>query len=102
MSEREKREDRVARLRAAGVEIPDGNSVYIGEEVVVEAGAVIWPNNHVYGRSHIAAGAVLEPNNVIFDSEIGAGSTVLSSVLRGAKVGSNVSVGRTPICGKRA
>ncbi len=93
MSEREKREDRVARLRAAGVEIPDGNSVYIGEEVVVEAGAVIWPNNHVYGRSHIAAGAVLEPNNVIFDSEIGAGSTVLSSVLRGAKVGSNVSVG---------
>ena len=59
MSEREKREDRVARLRAAGVEIPDGNSVYIGEEVVVEAGAVIWPNNHVYGRSHIAAGAVL-------------------------------------------
>ncbi len=57
MSEREKREDRVARLRAAGVEIPDGNSVYIGEEVVVEAGAVIWPNNHVYGRSHIAAGS---------------------------------------------
>ena len=75
------------------VEIRDENSVYIDDGVQIAAGAVIWPNNHLYGNTSVAAGAVIGPNNVIYDSAIGENCNILASVLKGAKLGRNVSVG---------
>ena len=47
-------------------------TVYIAEGVVVEDGAVIYPNNTVSGRTVLRKGAVLYPNNIVEDADIEA------------------------------
>ncbi len=78
-----KNAERIRAWIAAGVEIRDENSVYIDDGVQIAAGAVIWPNNHLYGNTSVAAGAVIGPNNVIYDSAIGENCNILASVLKG-------------------
>ena len=68
-------------------------TVTIAETVRIGAGAVIYPNNHIFGNTTIGAGAVLLPNNIIEDSEIGEGARIEASVLRGARVGNGACVG---------
>lgn len=68
-------------------------TVYIAEGVIVEDGAVIYPNNTVSGRTVLRKGAVLYPNNIVEDADIGEGAEVTASVVRGAKVGARAKVG---------
>lgn len=68
-------------------------TVTIADTVRIGAGAVIYPNNHIFGNTTIGAGAVLLPNNIIEDSVIGEGARIEASVLRGARVGKGASIG---------
>lgn len=65
----------------------------ISKEARIGAGAVIYPNNHILGKSVIGAGAVLYPNNIVEDSEVGEGAQLTASVLTGAKVGGGAHIG---------
>ena len=54
-----------------GVDIMDVNTTYIGENVMIEKGVVIYPNNYIYGNTHIGKKTLIYPNNFIKDSVIG-------------------------------
>ncbi|HIT26803.1 MAG TPA: UDP-N-acetylglucosamine diphosphorylase [Candidatus Ornithoclostridium excrementipullorum] len=68
-------------------------NVYISPESKIEDGAVVYPNNSILGASVIRKGAVVYPNCIIEDCDIGEGAEVTASVLRGAVVGKNTTVG---------
>ena len=65
----------------------------VSETARIGEGAVIYPNNHIFGESVIGAGAVLHPNNIVENSEVGEGAHLTASVLSGAKVGKNARIG---------
>lgn len=68
-------------------------NVYISPESKIEDGAVVYPNNSILGASVIRKGAVVYPNCIIEDCDIGEGAEVTASVLHGAVVGKNTTVG---------
>ena len=82
-----------AGLMESGVWMQDPDRTYIDADVVVEPGARIYPGVHLEGSTVIGADAVVGPDVLAIDSEIGAGSVVIYSVLRGAIVGSDCHVG---------
>ncbi len=82
-----------AGLMASGVWMQDPDRTYIDAGVVVEPGARIYPGVHLEGSTVVGADAVVGPDVLAVDSEIGAGSVVMYSVLRGAVVGSDCHVG---------
>lgn len=82
-----------ARHMANGVTIYDPSSTFIGPNVTIESDVTIYPNNHIYGRTHIQSGAVIYPNNWIDDSHIGKQAEVRSSHLTDATIGEATTVG---------
>lgn len=68
-------------------------TVTIGEGVEIGDGAIIFPNNHLFGSTKIGAGAVLYPNNILEDTTVGDGASVTASVARGAVIGRGTEVG---------
>ena len=68
-------------------------TVTIGEGVEIGEGAIIFPNNHLFGCTKIGAGAVLYPNNILEDTTVGDGASVTASVARGAVIGRGAEVG---------
>ena len=48
--------------------------VFVSEEATIGDGAIIYPDNYIYGRTVIEAGAVLLPENILEDAFVGAGS----------------------------
>lgn len=75
------------------MKIVDPKTTYIAPEAKIADDAVICPLCTITGASVIGKGAVIRPNCIIEDSEIGEGTEVTSSVLVGAKVGKNCTVG---------
>lgn len=67
--------------------------VYVSDEAQIEEGAVIYPDNYICGKTIIGAGAILLPENILEDAVIGAGARIEKSVVRGACVGENCTVG---------
>lgn len=55
----------------SGVQIIDPDAVYIGAQVSIGAGAIIYPNNVIEGRSRIGEGATLYPGNFIENGIVG-------------------------------
>ncbi|MBW3666876.1 MAG: bifunctional UDP-N-acetylglucosamine diphosphorylase/glucosamine-1-phosphate N-acetyltransferase GlmU, partial [Actinobacteria bacterium] len=80
-------------LMESGVWMLDPERTYIDETVTVEPGARIYPGVHLEGSTTVAAGARVGPDVYANDSTIGAGSTVLYAVLRGAEIGEDCEVG---------
>ena len=68
-------------------------TVTIGEGVEIGEGAIIFPNNYLFGSTKIGAGAVLYPNNILEDTTVGDGASVTASVARGAVIGRGAEVG---------
>lgn len=93
------RTDAVARQRVcqklimAGVNIIDLVTTYIDEGVVIGPDTVIYPNTTISGRSHIGGGGEIGPNTIITDSTIGERCRVVASVVEGAVLEDDVSVG---------
>jgi len=81
------------RLMHDGVAMLDPDRVYIDVGVDVGAGAHIFPDVYLRGATTIEGGTEIGPNVHATDSSIAAGATVRYSVLEGAVVGPEVTVG---------
>ncbi|ACC98843.1 UDP-N-acetylglucosamine pyrophosphorylase [Elusimicrobium minutum Pei191] len=85
---------KVAALLESGVTIYRPESVDIDNAVAIEADAVIYPNNFIYGKTKISAGVIIEPNCFITDSVIEPGAKIKAgSYIESAVVGPKAEVG---------
>lgn len=78
-----------------GVQIINNETTFIGPNVEIGEGTIIYPGNVILGQSKIGAKVTLNPNNTIEDSEVGTNTTVgPMAYLRGKSiVGENCRVG---------
>ena len=83
----------LGRHMLAGVTISDPASTFIGGDVTIESDAVLLPGTHLEGSTSIGAGAVIGPDARLVDATVEAGATVTYSVVLGASVGPDATVG---------
>ena len=76
-----------------GATIIDPATTWIDVTVSIERDAVIEPNTHLRGATHVSEGATVGPDTTIIDSTIGAGATVVRAHAIGAKIGPAALVG---------
>ncbi len=76
-----------------GVTLISPNDIYIGADVVIEEDVTIYPNNHIYGKSHLATGTILYPNSWLDNAVIGEDTKIDSSRITDSSVGSHCTVG---------
>ncbi len=81
------------RLLLAGVKLVDPDTTYVEDGVLVGAGTVIEPNTVISGQTRIGEGCHIGPNSVIRDSRIGDGCRIVASVVEGAVLEEDVTVG---------
>ena len=93
--EQKKAENRNRNLRfaAGGVIFTDLDMAWIGEDVSIGKGTLIGPCVTIDGKTEIGEGCNIGQNSQVFDSIIGDGSIVISSVIRENKIGNNTSIG---------
>jgi len=81
-------------LGRSGVRIIDPKRVYLGDEVVVEPGAVLWPDVVLRGATRIAAGAEVQAGCWLVDTTVAPGAVIKPhSVCEGAVIGPGALVG---------
>jgi bifunctional UDP-N-acetylglucosamine pyrophosphorylase/glucosamine-1-phosphate N-acetyltransferase len=86
--------ERARALLAAGVRIEDPASTFVGDDVVVEPGAVLRPFTVLEGRTTVRAGAVIGPFVRLVSVEVGSGAEILDHcLLRDSVVEAGASVG---------
>ncbi|MBI4316616.1 MAG: bifunctional N-acetylglucosamine-1-phosphate uridyltransferase/glucosamine-1-phosphate acetyltransferase, partial [Chloroflexi bacterium] len=81
------------RWMESGVTLIDPATTLIEPEVMLEPDTVIWPNTQLVGRTRIGGNCLIGPNCLIRDTAIGARCEVVASVLEGATVEEDVSIG---------
>jgi bifunctional UDP-N-acetylglucosamine pyrophosphorylase/glucosamine-1-phosphate N-acetyltransferase len=81
------------RWMAAGVTLVDPATTYIEPTVQFEPDTSIWPNTHLQGQTTVGGACVLGPNTIVRDSVIGARCRIECSVLEGAQVAEEVTIG---------
>jgi len=81
------------RWMAAGVTLVDPATTYIEPTVQIEPDTCIWPNTHLQGNTTVGGGCVLGPNTIVRDSAIGSRCRIECSVLEGAQVAEEVTIG---------
>ncbi len=79
----------------AGVQIINSDTTFIGPNVTIGSGTVIYPGNVLLGNTEIGSKVTLNPNNTITDSSVGSGSSVgpMSYLRNEAVVGSECRIG---------
>jgi bifunctional UDP-N-acetylglucosamine pyrophosphorylase/glucosamine-1-phosphate N-acetyltransferase len=86
--------DRInARLMADGVAMVDPTRTYVDVGVEVGPGARLYPDVYLEGNTVVAAGAEVGPSVHARDTTIAAGASVRFSVLDGACIGPEATVG---------
>ena len=78
---------------AAGVTILDTATTYIDAGVVIGADTVLLPNTMLAGHTVIGEECEIGPNSLIRDTAVGDRCRIVASVLEGARVQSDVSIG---------
>jgi bifunctional UDP-N-acetylglucosamine pyrophosphorylase/glucosamine-1-phosphate N-acetyltransferase len=79
---------------AAGVRVLDPASTFVGEDVVVEPGAVLRPFSMLEGHTIVRAGAEVGPFVRLVNVEVGPGALILDHcLLRDSVVEAGASVG---------
>ena len=73
--------ERARSLLAAGVHVEDPASTFVGEDVVVEAGAVLRPFTLLEGRTTVRARAAVGPFVRLVDVDVGEGAEILDHCL---------------------
>jgi bifunctional UDP-N-acetylglucosamine pyrophosphorylase/glucosamine-1-phosphate N-acetyltransferase len=81
------------RLMLTGVSIADPATTYIEDGVSVGAETVIHPNTVISGHTRIGRACQIGPNTIVSDSTIGDRCRVVASVVEGAVLEDDVSVG---------
>jgi bifunctional UDP-N-acetylglucosamine pyrophosphorylase / glucosamine-1-phosphate N-acetyltransferase len=81
------------RWMAAGVTLVDPDSITIDDTVQFEADVVIEPQTHLRGKTIIRSGCRIGPGSLIENSEIGANTTVMFSVISDSVVQAENRVG---------
>lgn len=77
----------------AGVVMIDPASTYIGPEVVIGSGTVLFPNTYLLGQTTVGSDCRLGPNTFIEDSQIGTNCIARYSVVEQATLENNVDIG---------
>lgn len=83
----------VRRLQKRGVRFVDPQSVWVGPQVQVGAGATILPGTVLRGQSYIGARCQIGPNTVLQDVTVGEDSVVNASQCSQCTIGSGTTVG---------
>ena len=78
---------------ANGVTFVDPDTSYVDVDVRIGGDTVIHPGTHLEGATRVGAGCTIGPWTRIVDSNVGDGTEVVFSQVRGSKVGSLASVG---------
>lgn len=76
-----------------GVNILDVEDTYIGPDVVIEAGATIYPNVYIEGHTVIKKGSNITNGSYLIDAEIGENTTIINSRIDASIVHNNVTIG---------
>jgi bifunctional UDP-N-acetylglucosamine pyrophosphorylase/glucosamine-1-phosphate N-acetyltransferase len=77
----------------AGVTMPDPGRVFIEKGVTIGQDTVVYPDTYLRGNSKIGVGCEIGPGTIVDDSEIGDHCKVLLSVMEGALLEDEVSMG---------
>jgi bifunctional UDP-N-acetylglucosamine pyrophosphorylase/glucosamine-1-phosphate N-acetyltransferase len=77
----------------AGVTLVDPERTYIEAGVTVGQDTVIWPDTYLQGQTRVGEACSLGPNSVLRDTRVGSRCLVLASVLEGAILEDQVSIG---------
>jgi bifunctional UDP-N-acetylglucosamine pyrophosphorylase/glucosamine-1-phosphate N-acetyltransferase len=80
-------------LMRSGVTLIDPATTYVEAGVVVGQDTIIEPNTHLEGNTRVGAHCMLGPNTILRDSTIGDDCCIEASVLEGALLEKQVSVG---------
>lgn len=80
-------------VMCAGVTLIDPTSTYIDSDVQIDQDTIIYPNTHLQGNTVIGANTLIGPNTIVRDSTIGDNCRVEASVIEGAVVENDVSIG---------
>ena len=80
-------------LMASGVAMVDPKRTYVDVGVEVSAGARLYPDVYLEGATVVAAGAEVGPSVHARDTTIASGAAVRFSVLDGASIGPEATVG---------
>lgn len=67
---------KIRALEHLGVKFIDKNSAYIGLDVQVGKGTVLWPNCYLLGSTTIGENCEIEPGVILEDVEVDDGSTI--------------------------
>jgi bifunctional UDP-N-acetylglucosamine pyrophosphorylase/glucosamine-1-phosphate N-acetyltransferase len=76
-----------------GVRMTDPATTYIGPDVEIGADTVVHPSSHLEGRTVIGEGCRIGPSTIVRGSTVGSNCRVEASVLEGATLEDDVSVG---------
>lgn len=76
-----------------GVVILDPENTYIGPEVEIGKGSVIYPNVYIFGKTKIGERCSVFPFSYIRDVTMGKGNEIVSSHLCDTSIGDSNSVG---------
>jgi len=80
-------------LLEAGVSLPDPGAVTISPGVVVGQDTIIYPGSYLLGATQVGEACRIGPNAYLADSQLDDGVLVWCSVLEGAQVGREATVG---------
>jgi len=86
--------NRLKAMAEHGVRVIDPQRVWVGHDVFVEPGAILWPDIVLRGDTRIAGGAEIRPGCWLEDTSVSVGAIVKShSVCVSARIGAGCSVG---------
>jgi bifunctional UDP-N-acetylglucosamine pyrophosphorylase/glucosamine-1-phosphate N-acetyltransferase len=71
----------------------DSKTTYIGEEVKIGEGTVIYPNVTIMGKTVIGKNNVIESNTIINNCDIGDNNRIIASYLKSVSIGNDNTIG---------
>jgi bifunctional UDP-N-acetylglucosamine pyrophosphorylase/glucosamine-1-phosphate N-acetyltransferase len=80
-------------LMCAGVTLIDPASTYVDAEVTVGQDTIVYPNSHLLGNTVVGSNGLIGPNTIIRDSSVGDSCRLEASVIEGAVIEDEVSIG---------
>ncbi len=89
----EERRSILDRLMADGVVVPDPERTYVGTDVAVAPGTILYPGTHLRSGTQVGPDCRIGPDSWIEDTTIEERCTVRYSVLEGAHVRADSTIG---------